>query len=300
MRRVLVLGAGGFVGRHLLDALRQRGLEPRALVRDPARAQAALGARAEGLALVAGDVTDRASVLRACEGCDALVHLVAVEFEKGAMTFERVHVEGTEHTVSAAAEAGLRRVVYLGQISPGGAMPSLRFTYTKWLGEERVRASGLDYTVLRAGLVLGPGDHFLREVTKLSRLPVVPLAGGGGTLFQPLGVWDLAEALARCVSDTGTVGETLDLAGPERVTYRALTARALVALGRPRPLVALPSAALWGPAWLAQAVLPRPPLTPDLLRLLAIDNVTDQSALGALLGREPAGVDEVLRRALGG
>lgn len=296
MRPILITGANGFVGRHLVAELRQRHLPVRALVRQPLPTAAATDADVQ---YVVGDLLDPASLAHAATGCDAVVHLAAIEFERGGLTFERVHVDGTAAVVAAAVHAGAKRFIYMGQISPGSDQ-RFRFTYSKWCGEEVVRACALDWTVARAGIVVGPGDHFVREMARLSRWPLVPLATMGRALMQPIAVWDLAAALATLVERPVALQQTIDLAGTEQLSYRALAIRTLAALGRPRPILPLPRWLMALPVAIMAALMRRPPLTLELLRLLDRPNISAENGLPGLLDRAPLELDAALWRAAAG
>lgn len=296
MKPILILGAAGFVGRHLVQELLSKGFPVRAMVRDPQRAKGLLGELASRIELVEGDIIAPESLQRASEGCQAVYHLVAIELERGAHTFESVHVEGTQHALKAAQKAGIERFLYLGQISPGESAPDIRFTYTKWQGEELVRKSGLCFTVFRAGIIIGPGDHFVREMKRLASWPLVPLAGSGETLLQPVSVWDVATGLASSLQREDTFSKTLEIAGEEQLTYKELAQKTLLALGKKRALVRIPKAVLYFPAWVAARTMKRPPLTPELLRLLSMPNIAQQNALPGLLPSGPMSLEEALAR----
>src|SRR5438105_15535887 len=107
---ILVTGATGFVGRHLVARLQARGDQVRPLVRNAATAQRA---RATNIEPAIGDVTEPASLERAMEGVDAVIHLVAIIVEKGSATFERINVQGTRNVVAAARAAGVTRFLHM-------------------------------------------------------------------------------------------------------------------------------------------------------------------------------------------
>jgi uncharacterized protein YbjT (DUF2867 family) len=293
MKPVLMLGAGGFVGRHLAAELLQRAIPVRALVRDPEKVKPLLPQQVE---LRQGDITEPATLQAAMEGCQAVYHLVAIEFERGEATFQRVHVDGTQYAIEAAKAAGIERFLYLGQISPGEKAPDIRFTFTKWQGEELLRESGLSFTIFRASVIIGPGDHFIREMKKLSVWPIVPIAGSGATLLQPISVWDVAAALAESLPREDTFGKTLDIAGVAPVSYEELARQTVASLGKKKSFLKIPAALLYVPAWLSSVTMKRPSLTPELLRLLNLPNTTEQNALPGLLTRAPMTLKEALQR----
>jgi uncharacterized protein YbjT (DUF2867 family) len=293
MKPILILGAGGFVGRQLVTALLQKNIPVRALVRDPEKVKALLPPQVD---LRKGDLTEPATLQAAMEGCQAVYHLVAIEFERGETTFQRVHVEGTQHSIDAAKAAGITRFLYLGQISPGEKAPEIRFTFTKWQGEELLRQSGLAFTVFRASVIIGPGDHFIREMKKLSAWPIVPIAGSGATLLQPVSVWDVAAALTESLFKEETFSETLDLAGIAPISYAELARQTVASFGKKKVFWKIPTALLYVPAWVSSVTMKRPSLTPALLRLLQMPNTTEKNALPRLLTRAPMTLEEALQR----
>src|SRR5512139_16139 len=106
---ILVTGATGFVGSHLVKRLRQEGLKVRAVTRTPAKAQSLADL---GVEVVPGDIGDPASLDAAAKGCDTVVHLVGIIQEGRGFTFRSVHVEGTGHILNAAKKAGVSHFVY--------------------------------------------------------------------------------------------------------------------------------------------------------------------------------------------
>ena len=159
-RRVFVTGGTGFVGRAVIQALRAEGYAVRCLVRRGSeRDLRGFGA----IERVEGDVMARQSLDDGMTGCDAVVHLVGIIHERPAIgsTFERVHLQGTQNVLDAAAAAGARRYVHMSAL---GSRPGARSRYhqTKWAAEEAVRSSPLPWTIFRPSIIDGRGG--LHEV----------------------------------------------------------------------------------------------------------------------------------------
>lgn len=175
MKAVFVTGGSGFVGRHLLPALRARGLEVRALARSEA-AQAEV--RRSGADPVPGDLLDREALRRGMQGCDTVFHLAACTEEWAPWeTFLRGNVQGTQAVLDAARAAGVGRVVHFGteavfvdghtrlsgmdETWPLPERPLGHYPASKALAERAVLASGLDVVVVRPRLIWGRGDSTL-------------------------------------------------------------------------------------------------------------------------------------------
>jgi uncharacterized protein YbjT (DUF2867 family) len=282
MGKILITGGTGFVG----SALRERlsGSDVRVLARHPDASR-----EPGSTEFLAGNVLDPASLLSAVEGVDAVVHLVAIIAEHGEQTFDRVIRQGTTNVVTAAANAGVRRFIY---VSALGAQdnPAYPYLVAKWRAEQAVRAAPIDWTIVRPSIIFGPGDRFINVLADLIRkAPVVPVVGSGASKFQPIAIGDAADAIIRALQDPGTVGKTYEIGGGEVFTYEEMLDLIAARLGKSRPKVHVPVGlmravvALSGP-------LPsrlRPPVTKEQLRMLALDNCTEQSATESLIGRPP-------------
>jgi len=291
---VLVTGGTGFVGPHVVHALRAREVPVRALVRDPSRATRLA---AWGVELVRGDVTDPASLATACAGADVVVHLVSI-IKGSRADFERIMSQGTRNLVAAAEGAGVRRIVLASALGVDEATKdSVPYYAAKWEMERAVTASSLEHVIFRPSFVFGRDGGVLPTFLRLGRLaPVTPIVGPGTQRLQPIWIEDLAEYFARATSEP-VQGRTFEVGGPDAVTWNEFWQRVRRALGGRRPSVHVPFGLMRLQATLTER-LPGAPVTRDQLTMLALgDNVvTDTSAVETFqMALVP--LDEQLRRA---
>ena len=137
----------------------------------------------------------RSKLLR---GSDALINLVGIKREEGTQTFARVHVDATRRLLATAKALGLRRFVHVSVVC---SRPDARSGYhdTKWRAEQLVRASGLEFTILKPAVVYGPGDDMVTHLVKMIRFaPVFPVVGRGDAILQPVHVQDVALGCHTC------------------------------------------------------------------------------------------------------
>lgn len=294
---ILVTGAGGFVGRHVVRALAARGERVRALVRHAAGATMLDDIECE---LARGDVTDPASLRGAMAGVDAVVHLVAIIAGRPA-DFQRVMTAGTANVLDAAREAGVRRFLYMSALGTS-AETSDRVPYygAKWASERAVAASGIGHVILRPSFVFGHDGGVLPRFLRIARLaPVTPVIGRGTQRLQPIWVDDLAAAVGAALADRRQ-GGVIELGGPDVVDWNGLWRLLKDAQSTRRPALHLP---LWlmRPQALLLERLPHAPLTRDQLTMLTLgDNVVSDGGAGqqALGLGEPTGLVEQVRRAV--
>jgi len=292
---ILVTGATGFVGRHLCHALKAAGHEVRALV----RGTSPLDVLPEGIHTAVGDVVTGHGLGDACAGCDTVVHLVSIIRETKTMTFDKVQVGGTAHLLAAATEHGVARIIYVSALGTGRGIPTGYFE-TKARAESLVRASGLEWAILRPAIVLGKGAGFATALTGLMRKgPVIPVAGSGQVRMEPIAVEDLGAAV--CVL---LVGEDLwrrvsEIGGPEAVTFNDLLRLTAGQLGLRKPLVHIPLPLMFPLARLMALLPGEPPVTVDELTMLAHEALCEPNALPEF-GVTPTPLAEALAKSIGG
>jgi NADH dehydrogenase len=305
---IVVTGGTGFIGSQVTRALLASGRRVRILARDPQRAQAFLkpGGEAAGSGrtdqapadLARGDIQDRPSLEAAFRGMQAVIHLVGIIQEKGRNTFDAVHHRGVVNVVEAARAARVKRLVHMSAL---GTRPNARSEYhrTKWLGEEAVRKSGLDWTIHRPSIVYGKGDGFTTQFISLIRKsPVLPVPGDGKNRMQPVWVGDVASCFLQSLDRDATKGKVYELGGPRAYTLNEILDHLLETLGKRRLKVHVPLGVLRSSAAILERVLPAPPVTCDQLLMLEEDNVCDTTAMRRDFDVEMPDLREGLRSAL--
>jgi NADH dehydrogenase len=295
--RVFVTGASGFVGTAVVRELGRRGYHTTALSRD---------AEVVGASTVRAALFDAARLTDGMAGSQAVIHLVGIIAERPSegVTFRRVHVDGTERILAAAKAAGVRRYIHMSALGtrPGAASEYHR---TKWAAEERVRASGLEWTIIRPSMIHGPGGEFMRMLAGWARgtkAPYffMPYFGAGATgragsgKLQPVYVNDVARAFADAIEKPETTGREYEIGGATPVTWRDLHRLAS------REIVGRQRAAIPIPAWYAKLlarVVPAGllPFNRDQVIMSQEDNTCDLTPFRRDFGWEPAGFVETLR-----
>jgi uncharacterized protein YbjT (DUF2867 family) len=292
---ILVTGGSGFVGGHVVHELRGRELPVRCLVRDPHRAAklAAWGAE-----LVRGDMTDPAALIRAVDGADSVVHLVAIRQGRD-RDFQRVMVDGIRDLLAAAKEAGVGRFVHMSALGTSEETQDLVPYYrAKWQTEGLVRGSGIPYVIFRPSFVFGRDGGILPTFVKLARFsPVTPITGSGRQRIQPIWADDLASYFGEAVGREGVTGSVYDLGGPDAVTWNDFWSRLKRTLGQRRPSVHVPMAFMRANALVTERLPGNIPLTRDLLKMLEHgDNVVSSDAAVRTFQLPLVALDDQLRR----
>jgi NADH dehydrogenase len=253
--RIAITGGTGFVGRNVARRLRADGHE------------VVLLSRRTGTDLVSPD-PDR--LRRAIEGCDAVVHCAGINREIGAQVFDAVHVRGTAMLIAAARASGVGHISVLSFLRARPDGPTA-YHRTKWAAEALVRESGIPYTVLKAGVIYGRGDHMLDHLSRALRtFPVFGLVGMRDRPVRPVAVDDVARILAAAATGDGRLwNRTIAVLGPDELALGDAVRRVGEVIGR-RPLyVRLPVVAQLALARLCELVMTVPLIAVAQVHILA-------------------------------
>jgi NADH dehydrogenase len=276
-RLVTVIGGGGFVGRYVAQALLKARARVRVAQRDPRGAFfiKPLGGLGQ-TQFVAADVRRPDTLARAFAGADAVVNLAGVFGN----TMQAVNADGAGNVARAAAQAGVTALAHLSAIGADPDSPSA-YGRSKGEGEAQVRAAFADATILRPSLIFGQEDQFVNRFAAIaSRAPMVPVLKGN-TKIQPVFVADVADAIVAALADRHAFGgRTIEIGGPDVMTFTQFNRWLVEAIGRDKPVVELPDFVGAGLATLG--FLPGAPITWDQWLMLQQDNVAQGNGLREL------------------
>jgi uncharacterized protein YbjT (DUF2867 family) len=261
-RRIAVTGGSGFVGRHLTQRLESARHEVLAL------------SRRTGLDLT----KPRSDALAAAlNGCDAVVHCAGINREIGDQTYDALHIRGTQALVAAARQAGVGHITVLSFLRARPDGPT-GYHRSKWAAEAIVRESGIPYTVLKAGVIYGRGDHMLNHLSHaLYSFPVFGLVGMREQPIRPVAVDDVARILeAAATGDARLRNRTIKVLGPEELALGAAVRRVADTIGRRPAYVRLPVVAHIALAHIWEAVMRVPLVSVAQVHILA-EGIVDAS-----------------------
>lgn len=219
--KVAITGANGFLASHLRLALHQSGYQTVSLVRRS-------GSLRDSIHPIGLDSSSE--ITEAIEGCDAVAHCAGIACERGLNTFTRVHVEGTRNVLAACRQAKISKVLLTSFLR---ARPNCGSAYheSKWEAEQLVRASGLNYTIFKAGLIYGPNDQMTTRLgAVLERLPVFAGLGWKNPPVRPIAVADMVRLMIASLDDPRLKEKTVAVVGPETLGLNEMVIR----LGRSR------------------------------------------------------------------
>ena len=264
--KVAITGGTGFIGRHLARDLISRGHQVTVI----SRGQYTRNTQPiEGASFLQLDINNTDALTQAFEGCEAVVHCAGTSVEDAKQTFHRLHVEGVRSAVNAAERAHVKKFVLLSYLN---VRPNVKSAYhtTKWQGEEIVRASKLNFTILKAGLVYGQGDHLLNNLSNLfRRMPVFAAVGLREKNVRLVAVQDLVDVIRASMDEDRFARQTVAVLGPEEFPFSQAARRIAKAMGK--PLIVLPFPVFFHRilAFFSERFMPKPLITKSQVQMLA-------------------------------
>jgi uncharacterized protein YbjT (DUF2867 family) len=290
--RVLLTGAGGFIGRHLTHALLAAGHQVTCAVRDPGRHTAAQGSEQSvnpNLNFVAADFAQDMQALDwlpLLTGIDAVINAAGIARENGKQTFDAIHARAPRALFAACVQAEVKLVL---QVSALGAdqHAASAFHLSKKVADDFLANLPLASVIVQPSLVYGPGGTSARLFTTLASLPLIPLPGDGAQMIQPVHIDDLITAMLALLERHRHGSTRVALVGPAALSLKNFLSALRRALGIGRARFMPMPIALVRAAARAGRFVPGSLLDPDMLGMLERGNTANPGAINELLGRPP-------------
>ncbi|UCC80904.1 MAG: SDR family oxidoreductase [Candidatus Zixiibacteriota bacterium] len=235
-RSILILGATGFVGRSLTESLVSKGFTVTCLVRNVEKAKGALPA---GAFLKKGNILNADDMLDASKNADIIYYLVH-SIPSGEKQFEKIDLLAAENVASAAKENNVQRIIYLGGLGGKESESSAHLKSRHEVGDV-LRNSGIDVTEFRAAVIAGKGGLSFEMIHHLvNRLPLMICPMWVYTKTQPIALDDVIRYLTACLDIPESKGKTIDIGGPDVLSYGEMMDITARTLGLKRYLIRVP------------------------------------------------------------
>ncbi|MBS3117903.1 NAD-dependent epimerase/dehydratase family protein [Candidatus Woesearchaeota archaeon] len=266
-KKILVTGAGGYVGKYVLDGLLSNGFQVTCFIR---KGVPFVYDRKDALRVVEGDITDKESLRPALKGVDAVIHLAAAQ---RIISFEvnyQVNFIGTRNLIELCTAYKIKRVIFTSSVA---VLKNKRGPYgeTKVMAEKLFTDSSLDYTIFRPTIIYGVhGVGITNVIDYVTKFPFfIPLVGHGRWTRQPVSVYDVAKALVLSVNNKQTYRKIYPLCGKDKIPFRDLVDVVAKAIGVKKIKISFPVWLCYYTAKVFERVLSKPPFTSENVRNLS-------------------------------
>jgi len=296
IKQVTVFGGSGFVGRAIVRALAQEGLQVRVACRRIELAERTKTAGDVGqITVMRTNLRVPSSVAAAVAGSQAVVNAAGIPFQRGRQRYQAVHVAGARAIAEASRAAGVQRLVHISGIGAEHRNSQNKYVLSKVEAEDAIISGFESATILRPSVVFGPEDVMFNRLAQIAaKAPFMPVVGDGSAKVQPVFVGDVGSAVAAVLARPDTAKTVFELGGPRVYSYREIAALTLRVIDRQKPIIGVPAGLMKIAGFFAE-FLPVPPLTHDQVGLLTVDNVARPGAPGlAALGIEPTAAEAIL------
>ncbi|MEM7197741.1 MAG: complex I NDUFA9 subunit family protein [Pseudomonadota bacterium] len=282
MKKAIVFGGSGFVGRQIVRNLCKEGYHVLIAVRDCERALRTKTAGNVGqIAAIKVNISNSDLVMAAVKGCDVVVNATGILAPFG-QSFHDAHTQGACNIALAAKKHAVGNFIHISALGVSVDHPS-HYAKSKAAGEKVILEEFPSAVILRPSVIFGPGDGIFERFDKMARFsPILPVIGSGANLFQPVYVGDVADAICKAIDNSEAKGKIFELGGPDRYSFRQILTLLITQTKNRRLIVTIPFFLAYGLAIfgeIAGRLLGINILTLDQLRLLRFDNIVGADAL---------------------
>jgi uncharacterized protein YbjT (DUF2867 family) len=300
MKKILVIGASGFVGGYLTRQLLAEGYEVRCLVRNPEKVKELV---AMGCDLVKGDFTDPTSVQHALESIDAVyvsIHTLAPQHKDTAGTgFMDIEMNGLQNIVEGCSMHDVRRLIYVTSLGVSAEAKDA-WTSGRWKTQQYLLNSSMDVTVIQPGMIVGIGGQGFNMVLANAQKSTAFVIGNGSNMFRSIAIDDLVYNLIGVLNKPEAYGKCYEVGSDDILTGDQLIDEAADVVGHSRPKkVHIPVGFLRFAAPLIELLVKSPKGSiKGALGGLGADLIGDPSAIRQLLPRKPLSYKQAVAQAL--
>jgi uncharacterized protein YbjT (DUF2867 family) len=290
---ILVTGGTGFIGQALIRHLVEMGYPVRTLIRPSSHSPKL--PRGVPVEVAVSSLADERGLRAAMVGVDTVFHLVGGEWRGTRASLMDIDVQSTRAVVRAAEDARIGRIFFLSHLGAdrASAYPVLK---AKAIAEEHIRRSDVNFTILRSAIVFGPNDGFTTGIARIMHsLPFFFLTpGDGNTLLQPIWVEDLVACMTWAMEDNVFINQTIEMGGPEYLSFRQISEQVMDASGIRRRLVSVRPPYLRALTVLLEHLLPGFPVSVYWLDYLATNRTCALDSLPRKFNLMPARLSQRL------
>lgn len=289
---ILLTGATGFIGRHLVKQLIADGYHLRCLLPEDKLNHLPWQNPPE---IIVGNLMDEEVLFRAVTGIHTIIHLQSGQWWGRPRELERIELVGTRNLITAARAARVGRIITVSQLgsSSSSAYTLLRI---KGMAEELIRSSGLAYSIVRSGIVFGEDDAFVNHIAMILRATpfIFLMPGRGEVILHPIYIDDLVAAIVRSLDAIDLVDTTIDIGGPEYITLDDLIRTVMRVSGTYRVIVSIPPYAMRWITSLYSRIFRRSLVTPQWLDIVATNRTAPLGNIFNYFGLHPRRFEDTL------
>jgi len=273
-KEILVFGASGQIGRHLIRKLTKNNYKVVAVTRNIHQKGYILKTQANPgyLEIVELAYFNIEKIMRLVEECSICINLIGILFEKRKNFFKNIHTDFPDLLSKLSAKKNIEKLIHLSSLGIEKSLDS-KYAISKLEGENKIKNNFDRAVVLKPSVVYSVDDNFTTSfMTLLNRLPIIPIYYEGKTKFAPIHVIDLVEIIFDVVQGK-TKEQTIECIGPEILSFKEIILKLLKAIDKKRLLIPLPLAIAKMTAKILE-IMPNPLITLDQINLLKYDNIS--------------------------
>ena len=273
MKKVLIFGGSGQIGRHLIRRLTKKNHLVTVVTRNLHKKGVILKTQGNPgyIEVIEANVFDENQLNKLFEDKDICINLVGILFENKKNNFKNIHINFPTLLSEKSRNYKLKQFIHVSALGIEKAIDS-EYAKSKLKGEENILNNLSSSVILRPSLVYSVNDNFTTNImTLLSLLPVFPLYYNGNTKFSPIHVSDFCEIIVKII-DESISSEIIECVGPEKLSFKEIIKKLLIAIDKKAFLLPVPTIIAKIIAFFLEK-LPTPLMTRDQLRLLKYDNI---------------------------